>query len=294
MSSLIGADPWPVMDERISLSEAYRICGEIIRKYSTSFYFATALLPEEKRRAVRVLYAFCRWSDDIVDEPGTAPHHSFEGWSTRALEQGASSSNPVLLAWQDLRERYRLSSDTINDLLAGLRMDLTIDRYESYDDLWLYCYRVASTVGLLSMQIIGHEPHADGYAIKLGVALQLTNILRDVGEDARRGRIYLPLRELRQFDLTEQDVLDGCCDERYQALMRYQIARARRLYEESWPGIKLLHPDGRFAVAVAATVYRAILPEIERNGYNNHQCRAYVPAWRRFALLPRVWIQLAR
>jgi 15-cis-phytoene synthase len=294
MSSLIGANVWPVVEKAVSLPEAYGICEEITRTHSTSFYFATALLPEEKRRAIRVLYAFCRWSDDLVDEPGAAPHHSFETWTARALAQDEASTNPVLLAWRDLRARYNLSSKTIDDLLAGLRMDLTIDRYESYDDLWLYCYRVASTVGLLSMQIIGHEPEADEYAIKLGIALQLTNILRDVGEDAQRGRIYLPRRELRQFDLTEQDILDGCCDERYQALMRYQIARARRLYEESWPGIKLLHPDGRFAVAMAATVYRSILPEIERNGYNNHQYRAFVPAWKRFALLPRVWFQLAR
>jgi 15-cis-phytoene synthase len=294
MSSLIGASTWRLAGETVSLPAAYQMCEEITRAHSTSFYFATALLSEEKRRAIRVLYAFCRWSDDLVDEPGATPHHSFDGWSARALEQDENSSDPVLIAWRDLRARYDLSRKTIDDLLAGLRMDLTIDRYESYDDLWLYCYRVASTVGLLSMQIIGHEPGADQYAIKLGVALQLTNILRDVGEDARRGRIYLPLKELRDFGLTAQDILDGCCDQRYQALMRYQIARVRRLYEESWPGIKLLHPDGRLAVAMAATVYRAILPEIERNGYNNHQHRAYVPAWRRFALLPRVWFQLAR
>ncbi|MDQ4077261.1 MAG: squalene/phytoene synthase family protein, partial [Chloroflexota bacterium] len=237
----------------------------------------------------RALYAFCRWSDDIVDEPDNEIGYSLDGWSIHARGEEADPNSPVLLAWSDTRQRYGLSVTVIDDLLAGVRMDLTVDRYATFEELWLYCYRVASTVGLLSMQILGYEEGADTYAIKLGVALQLTNILRDVGEDARRGRIYLPLDELAQFNLTEQEILEGCLDERYHALMRFQVARAQRLYEEAWPGIFMLHPDGRLAVASAAEVYRAILPVIERNGYDNHSRRAHVPKWRKVAMVPRLW-----
>ncbi len=265
------------------------MCEAITRRYSKSFFFATSFLPPEKRRAIRALYAFCRWSDDIVDEPEQAIGYSLDGWSLCAHDESPDPDNPVLVAWTDTRKRYGLSADVIDALLAGVRMDLSIDRYDTFDDLWLYCYRVASTVGLLSMQIIGYEEGADPYAIKLGVALQLTNILRDVGEDARRGRIYLPLDELARFDLAEQDILDACLDERYLALMRFQVARAEHLYEEAWPGIAMLHADGRMAVAAAATVYRAILPTIERNGYNNHSRRAYVPSWQKVAMLPAIW-----
>lgn len=274
-----------------SLSDAYDICEGITRHHSKSFYLATSFLPYEKRRAIRALYAFCRWSDDIVDEPDHASGYSLEGWATSARSVDGPDDNAVLLAWADTRRRYNLSTTVIDDLLAGIRMDLTIDRYTTFDDLWLYCYRVASTVGLLSMQIIGYKEGADPYAIKLGVALQLTNILRDVGEDARRGRIYLPLDDLARFGLTEPDILASCCDERYHALMQFQIDRAERLYEEAWPGIAMLHPDGRLAVAIAATVYRGILPAIKRNGYNNHTVRAYVPTQAKIAMLPRIWWQ---
>lgn len=292
---LFSTDAPPARGEQgasFTLADAYTVCEQITRHHSKSFFFATAFLPTEKRRAIRALYAFCRWSDDIVDEPEQGPDYSLDGWATRAHTDQRHSRDPVLVAWSDVRERYDLPADVIDDLLAGVRMDLSVDRYATFDELWLYCYRVASTVGLLSMKIIGHTPGAAPYAIKLGVALQLTNILRDVGEDARRGRIYLPLDELARFGLSEQDVFDGRCDERYRALLRFQINRAHRLYEEAWPGIAMLHPDGRFAVAAAAEVYRAILPAIEANGYDNHRHRAYVPTWKKIRLLPRLWWRL--
>lgn len=200
----------------------------------------------------------------------------------------------MLLAWQDTRTRYGLNREVIDDLLAGVRMDLTVQRYATFDDLWLYCYRVASTVGLLSMQIIGFEEGATAYAVKLGVALQLTNILRDVGEDARRGRIYLPQDELQQFELCDDDIFAACCDERYQALMSYQIERTQTLYNEALPGIALLDPDGRYAVAAAALVYREILTALVANKYDNHTRRAYVPTWRKVTMLPHIWWSTSR
>ncbi|MCB0077911.1 MAG: squalene/phytoene synthase family protein [Anaerolineales bacterium] len=273
-----------------TLDAAYRYCDDLTRHHSKSFYFATRFLPAEKRQAIRALYAFCRWTDDIVDEPTNEPSRDFARWSeTITTPLPRQSNNPVLIAWRDTRERYALPQAVIDELIAGVRMDLSITRYTTFDDLWLYCYRVAATVGLLSMHIIGYEAGADPYAIRLGVALQLTNILRDVGEDARRGRIYLPQEELAQFGLSDDDILAHRLDDRYRQLMIFQIERAERLYDEAWPGIALLHKDGRMAVASAATVYRAILPALRANHYDNFSKRAFVPTARKLAMLPQIW-----
>lgn len=278
------------------LSEAYTLCEAITRQHAKSFYIATMLLPRAKRQAIRVLYAFCRRSDDLVDEAQSDPTTRFARWVAQAskvcpLTTTSSHSDPVLYAWQHLRTSYQLSDEIIADLLAGIQMDLTIDRYATFTDLWLYCYRVAGTVGLLSMQIIGAAPGAEPYAIKLGVALQLTNILRDIGEDAQRGRIYLPQEELSAYGLTDQDIMAGCNDERWQQLMRFYIHRTRELYTEAWPGIALLTSDGRYAVAAAALLYRAILTKIENNHYDNFQQRAFVPNREKLAMLPGIWWQ---
>jgi len=162
-----------------------------------------------------------------------------------------------------------------------------VSRYATFDDLWRYCYRVASVVGLISMQIIGYREGAGQYAIKLGVALQLTNILRDVGEDARRGRVYLPREDLERFGLCADDLLNGRCDEPFRALMRFEIERAHSLYEAAWPGIVLLSQDGRLAVAAAAEIYRGILGKIQQNDYNIYRRRAWVPLAHKLLLLWR-------
>ncbi len=273
------------------LAEAYTLCEAITRQHAKSFYIATVLLPPAKRQAIRVLYAFCRRSDDLVDEARSDPSAHFAQWVAQASKQRLLHRDPVLYAWQHLRSHYQLSEEVIADLLAGIQMDLTIDRYATFADLWLYCYRVAGTVGLLSMQIIGAAPGAEPYAIKLGVALQLTNILRDIGEDAQRGRIYLPQDELSAYGLTDQDILASCNDERWQQFMRFYIQRTRDLYVEAWPGIALLTNDGRYAVAAAAMLYRAILTKIEDNHYDNFQQRAFVPKREKLCMLPRIWWQ---
>lgn len=257
------------------------------------------LLPRPKRRAIRVLYAFCRQSDDLVDEASTNPRAAFERWVMNT--QLNTPTNPILIAWQDLHTRYTLPEQIVYDLLEGIRMDLSIDRYATFADLELYCYRVAGTVGLLSMEIIGYQPGADTYAVKLGLALQLTNILRDIGEDAHRGRVYLPTDELTAYDLTADDLLATChnnhwrtalChDARWHSLMQFQIQRARRLYQEAWPGIALLNQDGRYAVAAAATLYQGILTKIEANQYDNLSKRAFVPNREKLGMLPRIWWQ---
>lgn len=277
-----------------SLAEAYAICQRMIRQHSKSFFFSTQFLPVDKRLAVRALYAFCRTTDDTVDQAGDNPTHALAGWVRQVRAQRPDPANPVLVAWHDTRTRYNLSCKLVDELLAGVAMDLTINRYATFADLWLYCYRVASVVGLLSMGITGSAPGARPYAIKLGVALQLTNILRDVGEDAARGRVYLPQEDLQRFDLTAEDILNRVCDDRFVALMRFQIARAHRLYDEAWPGVALLPSDSRFGVAAAAIVYRGILDKIAANNYDSYTQRAYLRNRQKLALIPKIWLDVRR
>jgi 15-cis-phytoene synthase len=277
-----------------TLRDAYRTCHHITRQHSKSFFFSTQFLPSAKRRGVRALYAFCRTSDDTVDMADEDPARELADWVCQARKSVPPLDNPVLLAWHDTRIRYHIPASLVDELLAGIAMDLTINRYATFSDLWIYCYRVASVVGLLSACILGSAPGAESYAIKLGVALQLTNILRDVGEDARRGRVYLPEDELAWFGLTANDILAGVCDERFRAMMRFQISRTHRLYEESWPGIAMLSPDSRLSVGVAAQVYRGILYQIVRNDYDVYTKRAHLSLSEKLVLLPTIWRSVRR
>ncbi len=261
----------------------------------------SALLPLEKRRAARALYAFCRLSDNIVDDerPGkpTTPEaraDHLEAWRRKMRKPSSEQSHPALLAWADTRERYRIPIKYSEELLDGMQMDLRKCRYETFDELWRYCYLAASTVGLNSMYVIGFEDEAETFlrAEQLGVALQMTNILRDVGEDWTRGRIYLPQEDMQRFGYSEADLANGIINDRYIELINFQIERTHALYEEAWPGISLLHRDGRFAIGASAEVYRGILKKIEQLNYDNHQARAFVPKAQKFAMLPRVWWQV--
>ncbi len=275
----------------LSVASAYAICRAITRQHSKSFFLATRLLPAPKRLALEALYAFCRTSDDLVDTNANGGA-ALAQWVAQINHPAPLSSQPVLVAWTDTCQRYRLPCDLANELLAGVAMDLSVPRYETFAELWVYCYRVASVVGLLSMRIIGHERAAEAYAIRLGIALQLTNILRDIGEDAGRGRIYLPLEDLRRFGLSETDILNGVCDDRFRALMQYQIDRAEQLYIASWPGVLLLDRDGQLAVATAALLYRGILQKIIANDFDVFTRRAHLTMTEKLIMLPRIHRQL--
>ena len=276
-----------------SLVDAYRACRAITREHSKSFFLASRLLPQPKRHAMEALYAFCRTSDDTVDNNSDAAR-ALSQWVARVQQPTPPCDEPVLLAWANTCERYRLPCELANELLAGVAMDLSIQRYDTFAELWVYCYRVASVVGLLSMRIIGFNPGAEVYAIRLGIALQLTNILRDIGEDAQRGRVYLPLEDLRRFDLSAADILNGVRDDRFRALMHYQISRAEQLYRMSWPGIALLNPDGQMAVAAAALLYRGILRKIVANDFDVFTKRAHLTALEKLCMLPTIRYQVQR
>ena len=286
--SITIAAPQSLSDQL--LDRAYAHCAQVTAHHSRSFYRASSFLPREKRRAVRALYAFCRVTDDIVDRPDCQARRALREWRHIALAAEPPIDNLIAVAWADAWQCYRVPLGLAEQLIDGVARDLDQTRYATFGDLTTYAYGVASTVGLMSMRIIGYRSAAAiPYAIKLGVALQLTNILRDVGEDWRSGRVYLPADELARFDLAEDNLACGQVDGRWRAFMRFQIERNRRLYAEAWPGIELLNSDGRFAIAAAGDLYRRILDDIEAHDYDVFTRRARVSPPRKLLGLLNLW-----
>ncbi|MEM9774278.1 MAG: squalene/phytoene synthase family protein [Chloroflexota bacterium] len=292
---------WDFDREKEVLAEAYELCDQITAENSKSFFMSSALLRGDKKRGARALYAFCRVTDDIVDEPiwrnGAPPtaENIFEDmqvWKSKSLSSTPSRSNLVALAWADTRARFKIPLRFAEQLIDGVMQDMDTNRYYTFDQLASYSYGVASTVGLMSMHITGFSgQEAIPYAIRLGVALQLTNILRDVGEDWRNGRIYLPVEELEAFGLTEENIAIGEVSERWRRFMRFQIFRNRQLYLDAAPGIKMLDKDGRFAIAASAGLYEAILQDIEKHDYDVFSRRSYVSTAGKLAKLPKIWFK---
>lgn len=285
--------------DKARLEQAYATCTAITAEHSRSFYLASALLPAAKRRAARALYAFCRITDDLVDRQTQTSEDDrlrvLRDWQRRALDEHPDPDDPVALAWADTRHRFRIPRRYAEQLIEGVARDLTQRRYQTFADLTTYCYGVASTVGLMTMHITGFAgPTAIPYAVKLGVALQLTNILRDIAADFAHGRVYLPLEELYDFGIRPSDLAEGRVTPRWRAFMRFQIERNRQLYDEAWPGIGLLHPDGRLAIAAAATFYRHILDDIEAHDYDVFSRRAHVSTWGKLRRLPAIWLAARR
>jgi phytoene synthase len=276
-----------------AMAAAYEQCRQVTAANSRTFYLASALLPPPQRRAVRALYAFCRRTDDLVDRPGPLARHDLERWRDLALAGDPTGDEPVALAWAHVRAEYGIPNAYAERLIAGARQDLSKTRYATFDELAEYCYAVASTVGLMTMHIIGFSgPDAVPYAIRLGIALQLTNILRDVAEDWDRGRLYLPLDELDRFEVGEAGIAGAIVDDHWRRLVKFQIDRARRLYAASWPGIALLNRRGRFAVGAAAQLYAAILQDIEAHDCDVFRRRAHLSRWAKLRRLPGIWLRV--
>jgi len=279
-----------LLKNRLALQRAFTICEEITRTHSKTFYMASGFLPRKKRLFARVLYAFCRITDDLVDNQPNDSGYKIRDWEKSILSDVPDLSHPVSLAWHVVCQDCHIPPIYAQQLVDGVAKDLVKVRYKTFDELVAYCYAVASTVGLMSMHIIGYAgPEAVLYAIRLGVALQLTNILRDVGEDWQQGRLYLPLNELAQYNLTEADINRGVVDNRWRKFMQFQISRARNIYTDAIPGIRMLDRDGRFSIAAAAIFYRSILDEIEQNDYDVFHQRTYVSTWGKMRRLPEIW-----
>jgi len=274
-----------------SLRKAYKQAEKITAQHSKSFYFASGLLPEEKRSAVRALYAFCRTVDDIVDESSEGERDSrLDYWRTTVNTASFADNDPIAAAWADTLTRYHIPRHYALQLIDGVARDLFQSRYQTFDELATYCYGVASTVGLMSMYIVGfHSSEAVPYAIKLGVALQMTNILRDVGEDYHNGRLYLPREELAFYGIQESDIAEGRMTDHWRQFMKFQIERTRQVYEESWAGVKMLEREGQLAIGAASVFYQGILDEIEKNDYDVFTRRASLSTVGKVQRIPSLW-----
>ncbi|HEX2780783.1 MAG TPA: phytoene/squalene synthase family protein [Gemmatimonadaceae bacterium] len=281
-----------------------RLCARITRRHARTFSLASRFLAPEKRRAAFAVYAFCRTADDIVDRgvPGGANARRVLDEYRAALDDALDGrpEGPVFRELARAVDRYRIPTGVLHDLLDGVARDLQgAARFASWAELACYCEGVASTVGEMCTYVFGVEgsgevvERAVRYGRTLGMAMQLTNILRDVGEDAARGRCYLPADELAAFGLRPADVLGGGAglarDERWRPLMAFQIGRARALYEAAAPGLSLLAADARRCAVACAQGYAAILTAIEAQDYDTLTRRASVPPLRRAMLLYRIW-----
>jgi 15-cis-phytoene synthase len=278
-----------------TLEDDYIHCQRITREIARTFYYGSLFLPPPKRRAAWALYAFCRIADDIADEPALYPEPlaDLARWRHALHETYAGRPRgPVMRAWADTLTRYPVPIQPALDLLDGVEMDIRGGGYETFDQLRLYCYRVAGAAGLLMAPVLGcRGAGALDAAVDLGIAMQLTNILRDIGEDARRGRVYLPTEELAAFGYTRAELERGERTPMFYALMRFQIARAEEYYQRGLRGVALLDADARLAIALCGVLYRAILRRIQRNGYDVFSRRAHISTAGKLAILPNVWLR---
>lgn len=279
------------MPADVKLHDAYETCRLLTAEFSKTFYAGSLLFSAEKRRAIWAIYAWCRRTDELVDGLGAeqVDPGALDDWQERldAIFAGRVD-NPFDLALADTVQNFPFEPQPFRDMIEGMRMDLRQNRYQTFEELHTYCYRVAGTVGLMFCAVSGFEqeqPQTREQAIALGVAKQLTNILRDVGEDARRGRVYLPLEDLRKFDYTEEDLFASVVDERWIALMEFEMERTRQFYRLGEQGIPALAPDARWPAWASLIMYRRILDKIRQNGYQNFTYRAYVPKLEKFLLL---------
>jgi phytoene synthase len=247
-------------------------CQQKTAQSGSSFYYSFLFLPPERRRAITALYAFCREVDDTVDETTdqSVARIKLAWWRGEVAQMyDGTPTHPVMLALQPHLQPYDLKQEHLQAIIDGMEMDLDQSRYLDYPNLKKYCWHVAGVVGILSASIFGvTNPQTLKYAETLGLAFQLTNIIRDVGEDARKGRIYLPISELQQFNVTAADLLNARHSEKFEALMKFQADRAKRLYDEAFA---LLPKEDRRAQRpglMMAAIYRTLLDEIERDGYH--------------------------
>jgi phytoene synthase len=304
--------------ESASLESAYAACEAIARREAKNFYYAFRVLPRPKRAAICAVYAFMRHADDLADDEALSMERRLqntrrwvEQWHAAAL--GGPTQDPVFLALRDTQQRYGISTEMLDQLLQGTMMDLTAHFssegfcgavehvaqngakfvvYRSFDDLYRYCYYVASVVGLVCIRIFGYrDPRAEKLAEETGIAFQLTNILRDVREDAERGRVYLPLEDMQKHGVEVDGLASNRGDRALTAnergLMEMEAARARAYYTAADPLLPMIAPDGRAALWVLVAIYRRLLQRIEDGRYEVFSARIKVPTAEKLWILLR-------
>lgn len=261
------------MPESIDLAASYLHCRQIARSAARNFYYGFFLLPAEKRNALCALYAFMRRVDDIADLPGEVPEKRRRLAEMRAVMDrallGQYDDDPLWPGFRDTVSRFGIPARYLHDLISGAEMDLTVQLYETFDRLREYCYRVAGTVGLCCLHVFGSsDPRAPELAETLGIAFQLTNILRDLPRDLVLGRVYLPQEDLERFGCGKDDLSRAVPSPEFMALMRFEADRAWQFYREGWPLLSLVSPDSRAALWALARIYAGILEKIEARDYD--------------------------
>ena len=274
-------------------------CQQKVAESGTSFYYAFLFLPPEQRQAIHALYAFCREVDDVVDEcedPAVAVA-TLSWWRQEvALLESAPGqpppTHPVMIALKHVRTHFDLPLEYFNEIIDGMAMDLEYSRYPDFKSLSLYCYRVAGVVGLLSAEIFGVSDRKTlRYATELGTALQLTNIIRDVGEDARRGRIYIPVDELQQFNVPAADIMNARETPEFQALMAFQAERAQRYYASALDTLPVADRSAQRPGLIMAAVYRTLLDEITQDGFQVLKQKTTLPPLRKLWIALKTWFK---
>ncbi len=268
-------------------------CQDKAAASGSSFYYSFLFLPGEKRRAITALYAFCREVDDVVDEctDEQVARTTLNWWRGQVAEIYAGRpQHPVALALVSVVKQFNLPQEHLLEIIDGMEMDLNQPRYSDFKSLQLYCYRVASVVGLLSVEIFGYSDRQTlKYAHDLGIAFQLTNIIRDVGEDARRNRIYLPMDEMKQFGVTAADLLNANESENFHKLMAFQIERAQRFYQQALAQLPEVDKKSQRTGLIMAAIYRATLDEVVKSGCHVLKERVSLTPLRKLWLAWMTW-----
>lgn len=307
-----------------SLERSYELCRAVAKSRAKNFYYSFLVLPAERRRAMCAVYAFMRYCDDIVDEEageageaGTADRQSLlkacreildsaydgdsafggtpDGTADRTpggTPDGTPDGGSMLPAFSDTVRRFDIPRAYFDAIIDGAEMDLTVTRYATFADLYQYCYRVASAVGLVCIRIFGYQgEEAERYAESCGIAFQLTNILRDIREDAGMGRVYLPQEDLDAFGYPEENLRNGLFNDPFRRLMGFQVERARSFYDEALPLLPLVQPSSRACLATMIGIYRACLEEIPRRQYDVYSQRIGLSPWKKLSITARALIR---
>ncbi|CAI9774469.1 unnamed protein product [Fraxinus pennsylvanica] len=278
------------------LEEAYDQCKNICEEYAKTFYLGTLLMTEERRKAIWAIYVWCRRTDELVDGPNAGYMSSsvLDRWDERLEDIFEGRPYDMLdAALTDTLYKFPLDIKPFKDMIEGMRMDIRKNRYANFEELYQYCYYVAGTVGLMSVPIMGIAPESSlstqsiyNAALSLGIGNQLTNILRDVGEDASRGRVYLPQDDLAKYGLSDKDVFSRKVTDGWREFMKEQISRARFYFNQAEEGASQLAKASRWPVWSSLMSYRMILDAIEKNDYDNLTKRAYVGRTKKLVTLP--------
>ena len=269
-------------------------CQQKAAASGSSFYYSFLFLSPERRRAITALYAFCREVDDVVDETNEMQVAAAKlGWWRAEVANlfAGRPQHPVTKALAPHTQPYAITPEKLNDIIDGMEMDLTQTRYLDWPNLERYCYRVAGVVGLLAASIFGYrDPRTLDYAKDLGIAFQVTNIIRDVGEDARKNRIYLPMDDLKRFNVPAADILNARQTDEFRALMEFEAARARGLYEKAMAALPAQDRRAQRAGLIMAAIYRALLEEIERDGFQVLKQRTSLTPLRKLYIAWKTWL----